>query len=212
MVIRSDRNAVLRANRNQDIRLDAAKRTGRLNACHAAMRLSGLPVWRTNRIAGLTHQGCGPADRSPASPSCRNAVTLEGGCPGRALSRNNDHRSRPDLSMKRTARRFSGVTGIWQDGCSVKPANRPTVVRHGGVSAIPDSCFAVGRRMTYGPTLVRSDRQSTPRFSSWPGTQSDRRTGYRSACAQGRQTAFRFHRMTQRRSSRNAGPPQNGCR
>jgi hypothetical protein len=187
MVIWSDRNAVLRANRNQDIRLGAAKHTGRPSDCHAAMGLSGFPGLRADRIAGLTlvrdmdRQTVLPLHRLAGMRLPWKAVVPEGRCPGIPQPPR-----RHCLLIEATATRFSGVTGIWQNGCSVKPANRQTVIPYGGVSAKPESWYTVGRRIAYGPTAVRSDRQATGRFAALSGTQSDRRTGFRSACAQGR--------------------------
>ncbi len=83
MVIRSDRNAVLRANRSWDIRLGGSTRTGRPADCYAAIGLSGFPVLRTDRIAVLTlirdidRQTVLPHHRVPGRRLPWNAVLRE---------------------------------------------------------------------------------------------------------------------------------------
>jgi hypothetical protein len=134
--------------------------------CHPLLSIKRTAT-RFSGIAGRPdrgvdpHQGHGPADRSPASPSSRMAVVQRGGCPGIQ-----QQRCHPLLSIKRTATRFSSVTGIRQYGRSAKPANRHRVVRHAGVGIKLDGWHPVGRRRVYGPTFVRSDRKAALRFFS----------------------------------------------
>ncbi|MGL4527068.1 MAG: hypothetical protein ACRCUC_08815, partial [Aestuariivirga sp.] len=79
----SDRNAVLRANWNPAIRLEAVKRTGRPADCHAAIGFSGIAGLRADRIAGLTLVGdmdrhtVIPLHRVPGRRLPWNAVLLE---------------------------------------------------------------------------------------------------------------------------------------